>query len=438
MSSEDRVLFTTIPRSQEGRWDNFKKDTQRRVFTYSFPRINSFGLRFLRYNIPNIDILEYPSWERYKSHLEKEYDVIGYSFYLNETNKILDMVKTAKEISENAEFWGGNYGALTPEVQDHFDEIFIGYAEEAVAEKLNLDIDRIRHPPLVWYVQTSFGLKVNPVGILFTTRGCPMSCEFCQTPSFCSKPKKLPLESIEEVIEKYQEMGIREVIIYDENFSLFPEHTEKVIEILHNKGIRWFCMTSVENLAENWREWTEMGMLGAFIGIESFSEAVLNSMSMKKTKSEVSKTIDLIEQVQDHLYLLGFFIIGYENDTVESVKENVDMLSSLKLDHTQIRILTPLPQTPLWNELESKYGIFEDDWSKYDTMHLVWDHPNFSPEELRKLLIRSLRKCHPRSYIFRTPLKLARRYTREKGPLNSAIYFFRKILLANTFDYSRY
>lgn len=246
------------------------------------------------------------------------------------------------------------------------------------------------------------------------------------------------MESIDEVIERYKEMGIREVIIYDENFSLFPEHTEKVIESLYNRDIGWFCMTSVENLSKNWREWSEMGMLGAFIGIESFSQAILNDLSMKKTKSEVSETIELIEEIQDHLYLLGFFIIGYEDDTVESIKKNVEILSGLKLDHTQIRILTPLPQTPLWNEIQDKYGIVEKDWSKYDTMHLVWDHPNFNQEELRELLMRSLRKCHPRRHVVRTPLKLAKRYIQEKGPFSSAVYLSKKLLLANTFDYSSY
>ncbi len=434
MDSEKRVLLTTVPGSSEVYWDNFKIDTQRKIFTYSFPRINSFGLRFLKYNIPGIDILEYPSWDEYKKNLEKRYDVVGYSFYLNETNTIIKMINTARKMSTNTRLWGGNYGALTPEIQNHLDEVFIGYAEESLAKRLGKKIERIRHPPLVWYVQTSFGFKINPVGILFTSRGCPMNCNFCQTPSFCSKPQKISLKSIEEVLDVYLDMGIKEVIIYDENFSLFPKHTKKVVDLLYEKGIYWFCMTSVDHLKNNWREWYEMGLLGAFIGIESFSQGILNSMN--KSKTEALETIELVREIRDYLYLLGFFIIGYEDETKVIAKENVKTLKKLKLDHTQIRILTPLPQTSLWENIENKYGIFQEDWSKFDTMHLVWNHPHFNPGELRELLIKSLLECHPRRYLLRTPLKMAKRYTREKGYIGSSIYLFKKMLLANTFDYS--
>ncbi len=433
MGKEDRILLTTIPKSPEGNWDNFRRDTRRKLFTYSFPRINSIGLRFLSQNIPEIDILEYPSIGTYKRYLNKGYKTVGYSFYLNETNMILKMIKTARSTSEDLELWGGNYGALTPDVQKYFDEVFIGYAEEAIARKLGIEIDTLKHPPIVWYVQTSFGLKINPVGILFTTRGCPVRCDFCQTPSFCSKIQKVPLRSIEKVIEHYRGMGIREVIIYDENFSLFPKHTKKVVELLHEKGIYWYCMTTSKHLSKDWREWYEMGMLGAFVGIESFSQQVLNSMN--KTKADVSETVELIKEVRDHLYLLGFFIIGYEHDDRSSVVRDISRLSDLKLDHTQIRILTPLPQTPLWDEIDSKYGIFETDWSRFDTLNLVWNHPNFTPEEMRKLLLRSLMKCHPRRYVLRTPSKLARRYSREKGLIGSGIYLLKNMLIANSLDY---
>jgi hypothetical protein len=37
------------------------------------------------------------------------------------------------------------------------------------------------------------------------------------------------------------------------------------------------------------------------------------------------------------------------------------------------------PQTEMWRELDSGYGIFEKDWSKDDTKHLVWNHPHCKP-----------------------------------------------------------
>jgi len=43
------------------------------------PRRISFGLRFLRQNIPEIEILEYPTRAEYRNALKKGWDVVGYS-----------------------------------------------------------------------------------------------------------------------------------------------------------------------------------------------------------------------------------------------------------------------------------------------------------------------------------------------------------------------
>ncbi len=435
MTDKKKILFTTVYNDEGIYWDNFKKDTQRRIFTYSFPRISSFGLRFIKENFENVDIMEYPTFEEFCRKLHEGYDIVGFSFFLNETDDILRMIKTARKINPEVKIWGGNYGILTPEIHGYFDKIFIGYAEEELAKEFNVDLKRIKHPPLVWYIQTSFGLKINPVGILFTTRGCPMKCSFCQTPMFCPKPSKLSYRSISEILDRYKEMGIKELIIYDENFNLFPKHTKKVVEMMNDRGFYWYCMTTVKNLKENWQDWMEMGMLGSFVGIESFRQDALDSI---KKPLKPDDTIEFVEKINDDLYLLGFFVIGYEGDTKASIREDIDKLRDLRLDHNQIRILTPLPQTPLWDEIENKYGIINKDWGRYDTMHLVWNHPNFEATELEKLLIKSLKKCHPRTYLIRTPMKLMKRYSMDKGVLDGISFMSKKMMYANRFDYGHY
>lgn len=433
MSDDKRILLTTVEKTTDGYHDLFKSDTQRSVFTYRFPRINSLGLRFLKYNIPEIDILEYPSKKTYIEALKKDYDVLGYSFYVNDVPDITRMIKTARSHAGELKIIGGNYGALTPGIEEHFDELIIGYSEDRIADMVGKKIEDLKHPPIIWYIQTVLGIKITPVGILFTTRGCTIKCEFCQTPSFCKKNSKIPLDSLREVIGTYRDRGISTVIIFDENFSLYRKHTEKAIEILKENDMHWFCMTSVSSLYDNWEKWYDMNMLGAFIGIESFSHDIRESM--KKITMDIDSTIEFLRQVNEHLFLLGFFIIGYDSDTKESIKEQVKLLGSIGLDHTQIRILTPLPQTPLWYSIDEKYGIFETDWSKFDTTHLVWNHPNFKPSELREILMWSLSKCHPRRISLETQAKFARRFSKERGLLRAGDLMLRNLFYGNTIDY---
>ena len=91
-----RVLLTTVHRDF-GLYDYFRENAPE-GFTWRFrmPRRISFGLRFLRQNVPGIEILEYPTRAEYRRMLERGWDVVGFSFYLEESNEILRMAEEAR------------------------------------------------------------------------------------------------------------------------------------------------------------------------------------------------------------------------------------------------------------------------------------------------------------------------------------------------------
>ena len=150
------------------------------------PRKISFGLRFLRQNVPGIEILEYPTHAEYREALKKGWDAVGFSFYLEESNEILHMAEEARAAGA-AKIWAGNYGALTPALRGSFDEVFSGYSEDEVARALGVTVDAVQHPPLVSEFRLPGGWPM-PVGVLFTTRGCSFQCTFCQTTAFAPRP----------------------------------------------------------------------------------------------------------------------------------------------------------------------------------------------------------------------------------------------------------
>jgi hypothetical protein len=98
----------------------------------------------------------------------------------------------------------------------------------------------------------------------------------------------------------------------------------------------------------------------------------------------------------------------------------------LKLDVTQITIVTPHPQTEMWRELDSGFGIFEKDWAKYDTKHLVWNHPNGKPGVLEALLEQRFRLCYGNQLLLSKSKKFLAMRRRQKdfsdvifGPVRS-------------------
>ena len=61
-----RILLTTVDRDL-GLYDYYRENAPERFrWRFQMPRRISFGLRFLRQNVPEIDILEYPTRAEYR------------------------------------------------------------------------------------------------------------------------------------------------------------------------------------------------------------------------------------------------------------------------------------------------------------------------------------------------------------------------------------
>lgn len=396
-----RILLTTRCRDT-GLYDYFRENAPRGFrWRSAMPRRISFGLRFLRQNIPGIEIMEYPTRREYRERLKRGWDAVGFSFYLEETNDILQMAAEARKAGV-PELWAGNYGALTPSIQPNFDQVFSGYSEEAVAARLGTPLEEIQHPPLVTKFCLPGGWSL-PVGVLFTSRGCSFRCTFCQTTVFAPKPKAITLESLDRVLHFYVRHGIHFVLLLDENFGNIPSHSEAVIELLARHGVRWLVQSRADLFLRNFEEWQNCGMEGALFGIESFHQDILKQMQKNE---KVQTAFELAERLnRAGLYAQGYYIIGLPPETPESIAEDLRTLASLELDTTQITIVTPHPQTEMWRELESNFGIFEKDWSKFDTKHLVWNHPRCVPGALESLLEQGFRNCYGNGWLRRTSKK---------------------------------
>lgn len=396
-----RILLTTRCRDT-GLYDYFRENAPRDFrWRFGMPRRISFGLRFLRQNIPGITILEYPTRAEYAQHLKRGWDVVGFSFYLEETNEVLQMAEDARRAGVG-KLWAGNYGALTPSIQSNFDHVFTSYSEEAVAEQLGTSLDEIQHPPLITEFRLPGGWSL-PVGVLFSSRGCSFRCTFCQTTAFAPHPKAITLESLDRVLRFYVQHGVRFVLILDENFGNLPSHAEAVIELLARHGVRWVVQSRVDLFLRNFDAWQKCGMEGALFGVESFHQELLKQMHKNE---KVQAAFELVQRLnRGGLYSQGYYIIGLPAETPESIAADLRTLASLELDVTQITIVTPHPQTEMWRELDSGFGIFEKDWSKYDTKHLVWNHPNCAPGVLESLLEQGFQQCYGRNWLKRSMKK---------------------------------
>lgn len=426
-----KILFTTV--FEKKPYDYWERNTRTDILRFSWIRRHALGLRFIKRNIPQIEILEYPTWDQYVQKLSSsDYDVVGFSFYINDTPKIIKMIEYARKVGIK-EIWGGNYGVLTPGLEHYFDKVFIGYAEKQIGEELGIEVTRIKHPTSLVYFCSPIGLQIITLGILLTTRGCPLACDFCQTPAFCPNVKPIPIESIEEVLIEYRKLGVRELQVLDENFGILSKHAEDVASLLDKYGFYWYPMVRADILINKIDDWYKKGLFGGYIGLESVRQNNLNDIS----KGESVKTINnLIKKANEkRLFITGYYIIGFEDETENSILVDMKKLKAMDLDLYQLCILTPLPSTPLDDYIKSTYGLYTTDFTLYDTKHLVWNHPNFKPWQMRSLLNHCFKILYRRSSFINTITTGLRRYADHVGWFRTVTYFIKSIFWANISRY---
>ena len=116
-STNPRVLLTTAYR--DGPRDFYDPSGANFVHTphFALPRTVSPALRFLKQNVPGLHILEFPLWHEYERALGRGWDVVGFSFFQHDLDRVRRMARRAREAGVGTVIAGG-YGALAPETAE--------------------------------------------------------------------------------------------------------------------------------------------------------------------------------------------------------------------------------------------------------------------------------------------------------------------------------
>jgi pyruvate-formate lyase-activating enzyme len=339
------------------------------------------GLNFLKANVPDVAVLEYPTWQEYLAALRSErWDMVGISFYTWSTPVAIEMAKMAR-IAGVQEIWGGNYGVLSPGLEPYFTRLIKGAGEYPLHQYVyGRPLDRIRHPAMMG--ESSFRGVSSKVGYLYSKRGCNIGCTFCSTPVFNPREDPIAAQDMYEALDRYRDEGVAHVIIYDETFFLDNDIAEYVIDALAERDLKWICLTRADRIKGRVAELTDRCMDGAIIGVESFRDYNLTDVRKRDDVYNVRETIR--EMHQHGRRVLGTFILGFERDDAETIQFDIQQLAQEELFACQLTMLTPFHATKLFKQMEPI--IDETDLSKFDLYHLVWKHPKIGRSEMRDLL----------------------------------------------------
>jgi len=70
------------------------------------------------------------------------------------------------------------------------------------------------------------------------------------------------------------------------------------------------------------------------------------------------------------------------------VRDTVEFAVRQKIDTVMLNILTPLPGTALFEEMDAEGRIFDKRWELYDALHVVYEPEQMTPYDLQRETVR--------------------------------------------------
>jgi radical SAM superfamily enzyme YgiQ (UPF0313 family) len=253
----------------------------------------------------------------------------------------------------------------------------------------------------------------SPVTTMFTSRGCPYQCTFCDRPHLGKKFRAHSADFVLGEMENCLQLGIRDFIIYDDTFTIKRDRVMAICKgILERKwDVAWDIRARVNTVDKELLQLLkETGCQGIHYGIESGTEKILKVLNKGITLNQAEEVFKMTRKAG--INILAYFMIGCPTEKREDIDETFRVAKQLNPDFIHMTIFTPFPGTQIYFDGLKNGIIPEDVWrdfAKNPTSDFVPPHWNelFSREELEEILLEGYKKFYGRAgYIFKQLLRV--------------------------------
>ncbi len=259
------------------------------------------------------------------------------------------------------------------------------------------------------------GKRYSPIPLVQYARGCKFACEFCSINAFYGRA--LRQRPLREIIREIEGLERKHIFIVDDNIFVDEAKATEFFEALIPLRIRWSCQVSIDvtrnpKLLDLMRR---SGCISVLIGFESLNPD--NLRQMKKHWNVRHQDYDTsIARLKDiGVMIYGTFVHGYDQDTPDSFKRNVEFALRHKFFLANFNPLTPTPGTALYTRMKKEGRLINDPWWLDPTFR--YGRATFHPKGMTAQQLEE--GCYWARREFNTVANVARRACDLRGNMRS-------------------
>ncbi len=322
---------------------------------------------------------------------EKVPRVIGFSIVNGNRWGAIEIARMAKEMDPKVTIVFGGIGAcfLWEHFLKHFPEIdyiVLGEGEYSFLKLIRLlEEGEERNPKEVPGIAFRSDSEIKRTGLappiedldalptparyfeykhLSSSRGCTWQCSFCGSPKFWGETIRWrsPEHFVREVEVLYNK-GIRFFYFSDDTFTMRKERVIEICKRIIERKLKigWFAISRVNYVDEDMLFWMrKSGCLQISYGIESGSEKIREVLNKRIKTDQIKKAFRLTTKYG--ILARAYFIYGSPGETWKTIQQTIDLMNEIKPLSAIFYILDVFPGTALYEEIKIGSGITDDIW----------------------------------------------------------------------------
>lgn len=365
------------------------------------------------------------------------YDVIGFSINISNQASSIDTMRDIKaQFPDKMVVAGGPLCMSNPELvtnEGYADAVFNCEGEEAFFEFLTTgnkegvkgvyirsdgtykytgnrewitDLDKLPFPAydkvnLKKY--NNFPKRKLPISSMMTSRGCPFSCIFCSRAMGRKWRSRSPVNIVNDIEWQVKVLGIREICIYDDNFTVDYDRAEEICDLIIEKKIsvklQFANGLRADSLNDNLL--AKLKRAGTWlIGLapETGSPEVMRKIKKGFNHQKVVEARNGCRKIG--IKTFGFFMIGFPFENRAEIEQTIDFAKKLDCELVEFNKVIPYAKTELFDMIIEGGFLLDNSpshtYSYHEgaiTTHKVGD---LAPEEVKNLIRKAYRQYYLR------------------------------------------